>query len=95
MRSHLFNPSFSEVINDNSGPVYYLSAPTIRTRPAWYLPMMGRISGLITDSLRRNQPNLSSMRAYQSTREDLDSDGMHFSALAGNLYVTFLLDQAQ
>lgn len=79
----------------NKGPVYFLASPTIRLRPAWFLPAMGRVSILLTDVLHRYQPNLTLLRAYQSSKDDLDSDGLHFSALAGRDYVTFLLDQAQ
>lgn len=86
---------FSEVIDSNPGPTYFLASPTNRTRPSWLLPSMGRLSVLITEVLRRHKPNLTSLRAYNVTKDELDSDGIHLTALAGRDYVTYLLDQAQ
>lgn len=86
---------FRIVIDANKGPKYYMASPTIRLRPVWFMSSMSRVSLLLTDVLRRFQPDLDTLRAYQTSKADLDSDGMHFSALAGRDYVTFILDQAQ
>ena len=45
--------------------------------------------------LRAHRPNLLTIRSFQANVSELDSDGVHFSALSGRDYVLHLLDQSR
>jgi len=82
-----------ELISSYPKPSYYLAAPTIRTRPSWYLNLLPDVTQMLTRSLIHHSPNLLSLKAFQCTAKDLDSDGVHFSTLTGLSYVNHLLEQ--
>ena len=78
-----------------SAPAYFLAPPTIRTRPSWYLPLLPAIVRSLTCTLRLHQPRLWTLKAFVATNAELDSDGVHFTALAGIGYVLDLIDQSR
>lgn len=49
---------------------------------------MRSLSGI----LRAHSPNLYTIRSFTAGVSDLDSDGVHFSALSGRDYVLHLID---
>ena len=72
-----------------------MAQPTIRSRPSWYLPLLPAIIRSLTSVLRIHNPTLYTLRSFVATSTDLDSDGVHFSALSGQDYVVHLLDQSR
>lgn len=77
----------------NPGPAYFLAPVTIRLRPQWFLEVHTALSSLLLKVLRQHRPPLTLMKAFPSTYDNLDSDGIHFTAVAGRDYVQWLLDQ--
>jgi len=84
---------FRSAIEAVSGPDFFLAAPTTRTRPSWYLPILPDITNLLTKSLRLHSPNLYTIKAFKANKGDLDTDGIHFSPLTGLDYVLHLLNE--
>jgi len=72
---------------------FYLAAPTIRTRPSWYLNLLPEIIQTLTKSLIHHAPPLTTLKAFNCSQKELETDGIHFSTLAGLSYVNFLLEQ--
>ena len=78
-----------------AAPAYFLAPPTIRSRPSWYLPLLPAIVRSLTGVLRLHQPRLWTLKAFVATSSELDSDGVHFTALSGIGYVLDLIDQSR
>ena len=86
---------FRDTIGSNRGPSYVMAPPTVRTRPTWYLPLMSAIIRSLTGVLRVHSPTLYTLRAFIASNSELDSDGIHFTALSGIGYVLHLIDQSR
>lgn len=86
---------YRDATSKYAAPAYFLAQPTIRSRPTWYLPLLPVVVRSLTGVLRVHNPNLYALPAFISTSSDLDSDGVHFSALSGRDYVLHLLDQSR
>lgn len=81
------------MIANSPEPSYYLAAPTIRTRPSWYLPILPDILTSLSRALRMHKPGLMSLKAFRVNKSDLDTDGVHLNALSGLDYVLHLLNE--
>jgi len=89
----VFSFHYSAAIEKTPEPSYFLAAPTSRTRPSWYLPLLPEIITSITKALRLHSPNLLTLKAFKVDKADLDSDGVHLNALSGMDYVLHLLNE--
>jgi len=83
----------SAMISGCPRPAYFLAPPTVRLRPLWYLPLLPEIVQLLSRCLRIHEPGLQCLKSFSCTQKDLESDGVHFSALTGFSYIQFLLDE--
>lgn len=84
-----------DAIATYSGPAYFLAQPNVRTRPRWFLPLMPSILRSLSGVLSAHNPDLFTIKSFSSGVSELDSDGVHFSALSGRDYVLHLIDQSR
>ena len=69
---------------------FFLAQPNMRLKPYWYSAARPGILRALHSWLRQKPPNLQLLDDYNG---DLDNDRVHFSILAGTIYVKTLVDQ--
>ena len=69
---------------------FFLAQPNLRLKPSWYSTARPGILRALHSCLRQKPPNLQLLDDYNG---DLDNDCVHFSILAGTIYVKTLVDQ--
>ena len=69
---------------------FFLAQPNMRLKPYWYSAARPGILRALHSWLRQKPPNLQLLDDYNG---DLDNDRVHFSILAGTIYVKTLADQ--
>jgi len=85
--------AFRDLITALPKPSYFLAAPTVRTRPQWYLDLFPDITQMLSKALLFHHPNLTTLKTFHCSPSDLESDGMHLNTLSGIAYVNFLVEQ--
>jgi hypothetical protein len=74
---------------------FYLAPTTPRNKPFWFTGAQPAISRLIQLQLKEIQPRLLPLPGFQTDPTSLDTDGVHFSALAGIAYCQHIVDSAR
>ena len=69
---------------------FFLAQPNLRLKPSWYSAARPGILRALHSCLRQKAPNLQLLDDFNG---DLDKDRVHFSILAGTIYVHTLVDQ--
>jgi hypothetical protein len=83
-------------ICDTRPDAYFFLAPTTpRTKPFWFASEQSNISLMIQSQLQKHHPRLLPLPGFQTDPTSLDTDGIHFSALAGIAYCQHLIDSAR
>jgi len=88
-----FNCNFRDLITACPKPSYYLAAPTIRTRPKWYLEMLPEILQSLSKALVHHNPSLLTLKSFHCSVKELDVDRVHFTTYSGLAYINFLIEQ--
>jgi len=74
---------------------FYLAPTTIGSKPTWFSDCQAAISKVIQDEIQKAQPRLLPLPGFQTDYGSLDSDGIHFTPLAGISYCMHLIDSAR
>ncbi len=74
---------------------FYLTPTTPRNKPYWYSSAQSSITRLIQLQLKELQPRLISLPGFPTDPTSLDTDGVHFSILAGIAYCQHVVDSAR
>jgi hypothetical protein len=74
---------------------FYLAPTTPRNKPYWYSSAQSSITRLIQLQLKELQPRLISLPGFPTDPTSLDTDGVHFSVLAGIAYCQHVVDSAR
>jgi len=74
---------------------FYLTPTTPRNKPYWYSSAQSSITRLIQLQLKELQPRLISLPGFPTDPTSLDTDGVHFSVLAGIAYCQHVVDSAR
>jgi hypothetical protein len=74
---------------------FFLSPITPRNHPFWYSAEQSNISLLIHAQLQKHQPRLLPLPGFPTEPASLDTDGIHFTVLAGIGYCQHLIDSAR
>lgn len=86
---------YRELCDDRPNTSFFLAPTTMRTSPEWFSSLQTQIGGLIYEEIHDQRPRLSPLPAFMMDRTFLDSDGVHFTPVAGRDYVLHLIDKAR
>ncbi len=77
---------FRDLCDSRPDVDFYLAPTTPRNKPFWFTNAQPAVSHLIQLQLKEIQPRLVPLPGFPSDPTSLDTDGVHFSALAGIAY---------
>ena len=69
----------------------FLAPPNVRNKPAWFPRFRPVVLRQLQEVMSGRPPNIQILEDFAG---DLDPDGLHYSIMAGVLYVQGLHDQA-
>jgi hypothetical protein len=91
----MYLPVYRDICETRPDASFFLASPTPRTRPFWYADAQSNISHLLQLLLRRHQPHLLPLPGFHTDPTSLDTDGIHFTPIAGIAYCQHVIDRAR
>ena len=70
---------------------FFLAPPNVRNKPAWFPRFRPVVLRQLQEMMSSRPPNIQILEDFAG---DLDPDGIHYSIMAGVLFVQGLHDQA-
>jgi hypothetical protein len=86
---------FRDICDTRPDANFFLAPFTPRNRPFWYSDAQSNINQLLELLLRRHQPRLLPLPGFPTDPTSLDTDGIHFTPIAGIAFVQHIIDRAR
>ncbi len=86
---------YRDICESRPDKEFYLVPTTTRNKPYWYTDAQPAITRLLQLQLKEIQPRLIPLPGFPSDPSSMDTDGVHFTALAGIAYCQHVIDSAR
>ncbi len=87
--------NYRDICETRPDVTFYLAPTTPRNRPFWFSVEQSNISHLLQLQLKLHKPRLLPLPGFPTDPSSLDTDGIHFTPIAGIAYCQHLIDHAR